>query len=151
MSQMLANFSGLPVLDTYSLLPQTSNVIIVNPGGNTSSTLTDVFFTSVMDTSIIAILAMLLFIICFWQKKMWLFVVDGTIWWGMAILNFETCIMYSNGWVLAWVYLMLGLACITATLWLHEKRDAPMESPQDQGYHEMKERIKERQAKRNAY
>jgi hypothetical protein len=93
-------------------------------------------------------IAALLFIISFWQKKMWIFIVDAVVWIGLAIFGFTNSSAYTVGWLCAWIYLMLGVVCTTSTLWLHEKRDAPLESPQDQGWNEMKERMRERKNKR---
>lgn len=94
------------------------------------------------------LVAVFLTVLAFWQKKMWLFVLAGLVWWIMGIFSMIYYTAYTLGWSLGFAYLAIGLVCMLATMWLHEKRDAPLESPQDQGWHEMKERIQERKNKR---
>ena len=106
---------------------------------------------SVIYWAIGVIVAIFFTALSFWQKKMWLFVLAGIFWWILGIFSMVYNDTYSLGWALGFVYLAIGLACMLATMWLHEKRDAPMESPQDQGFRETKERIKERKSKRNDY
>lgn len=70
----------------------------------------------------IAVLVASLFtIIAFWRKLTWVFYVAGI---GWVILGIFSMALYDTatlGWAFGWLYLAVGLVCISAGVWFREK------------------------------
>lgn len=74
-----------------------------------------------MDIYVIIALSLLAF--AFWQKKTWLYYASGIAWVILGIFAFTDNDKTTIGWAFGWLYMALTLVCITAGLWLTEKKE----------------------------
>jgi hypothetical protein len=94
-----------------------------------------------MYMGIMAFIGLGLFIVSFWQKKLWIFISAGLVWTSFGIFSMST---YAYGDV-KWYF---GLACIffamilyMAPIWLRPKKEpAPLEPSKRQLYEERLDR-----------
>lgn len=99
-----------------------------------------------MSTWISVVVAIAFTFFALWQKKTWIYYIAGIAWIAMGIFNFVDFAYATRGWVFAWIYMAVGLVCITAGVWLREKGQ-PEEDGRDTRY---KERQKMIDAKRKS-
>lgn len=74
-------------------------------------------------------------IIAFWRKLTWVFYVAGIGWIILGIFSMSLNATATMGWAFGWLYLAVGLVCISAGVWFREKKD-PIEDGRDIRYRE---------------
>ena len=76
------------------------------------------------------IVAGLFTIIAFWKKLTWVFYVAGIAWIILGIFSMVLNAVATMGWAFGWLYLAVGLVCISAGVWFREKKE-PEEDGRD--------------------
>lgn len=93
-----------------------------------------------MDIWIAVVIALGFTFFAFWQKRTWVFYIAGICWIVMGIFNFTDYTKADIGWYFAFIYLAIGLVCITAGVWLKERK-GPDEDERDVRFRERQEKI----------
>jgi hypothetical protein len=149
--KVIFNGSGISFITDYCLLDIDEHDYYIqawgsNGAGNYSDGCVRRSITggeSLMDMIGIAIgigVALVLLGFAFWQKKTWIFYASGIAWFAIGVVSLVTYDKATLFWSLGFLYLALTLVCISAGVWLREKK-LPEEDGRDVRFRERQEKI----------
>ena len=93
-----------------------------------------------MDIWIAIVMALGFTFFALWKMKTWIFYVAGIIWVVLCIFAFKDYATTDMGWYFGWIYGAIALVCISAGVWLSEKKTSE-DDPRDVRFRERQEKI----------